>query len=330
MGQKYWFGITLTLSVALVAAILLLTLWSPVSVTSSKAASFDPGTQRLSSSGSNQQALLTPESPGQEGVPPPTIAVAVAPSQMEQSPFPLNGGSKGNSGPSSGPAHPSVEDLIQATKSPDWATRWDAVNALGKLKDPLGIPALVTRALHDDNTHPRWRSLWALSALDRGGSNVIPLLRVGLEDPDPLVVRNAAVALAFFSHPDSRLELLRGSNDPDPFRRWEAIFILKNVGGPEVVQKLIPLLNREIEPETMVRQAVALTLGRIGGEQAAPALLDALREDPSPQVRWRIAMSLSMLGDASLVSELDQALSTEVDPQVRGHIEDAITKLQKS
>ena len=52
-------------------------------------------------------------------------------------------------------ASQSVEDLIEATENPDWKVRWDAVNTLGNLKDRRGIPALVNRAIYDDNPHPR-------------------------------------------------------------------------------------------------------------------------------------------------------------------------------
>ncbi len=57
--------------------------------------------------------------------------------------------------------------------------------------DRRGVPALVDRALRDDNPHPRWRSLWALSSVDREGVDAVPLLLAGLKDDDPVVVRNA-------------------------------------------------------------------------------------------------------------------------------------------
>ena len=155
---------------------------------------------------------------------------------------------------------PGVEELIKATKNPEWTVRWDAVNALGILKDPRGIPALVERALRDDNPHPRWRSLWALSATDREAQEAIPFLLEALQYPDPVVVRNAAVALAFFGQPEARPELLHGLENPDSWRRWEAVFSLKRIGDDEVASALIALLSEETEPVTRVRQESALTL----------------------------------------------------------------------
>ena len=230
---------------------------------------------------------------------------------------------------SQGQSNLNIDDLIQATEDPDWRARWDAVTAIGNLKEPKRIPALVKRALYDDNPHPRWRSLWALSAVDREGSEAIPLLLPALESADLVVVRNAAVALAFFDCPEAISELLEGLKDTDEFRRWEAVFSLRNIGDSEVAKALIRLLDETIEPAQRVRGEAALTLGRIGGGEVTPALLNALQNDTSPQVRWRSALALSRLGDASLVSQLEQALTTEQDPQVREFIEDAIASIGK-
>ena len=220
-----------------------------------------------------------------------------------------------------------LEDLIRATESPEWKTRWDAVNDLGNLKDPKAIPSLAARALYDDNPHPRWRSLWALASVNPGGADVIPFLEAGLDQADPLVVRNAAVALAFFSQPQARPELLLGLHDPDSFRRWEAVFSLRKIADSQVVEALIPLLDGAADPDTRVRGEVALNLGQIGDERVARVLLDALAGDPSSQVRWRCAMSLGRLGDSSVVEEMKRILSSEEDSQTREFIEEAIEKL---
>ncbi len=227
------------------------------------------------------------------------------------------------------PVAPSVEDLIRATEDPDWTVRWDAVNALGEIKDSRGIPALIDRALYDENPHPQWRSLWALAAVDPKGEQTFPLLRDALKDPDPEVVRKAAIALAFFAQAEARPELLKGLKDPDAARRWEAVFSLKEIGNPEVVKALVPLLDEDVEPVRSVRQEVTLALGRIGGEGVAPALLKALREDESSEVRWRAALALSSLGDPSSVVGLEQALATEENPVVRKTLKEAIVNLQE-
>ena len=153
------------------------------------------------------------------------------------------------------------------------------------------------------------------------------MLVSGLDNDAPIVVRNAAVALAFFGQPEAREELMRGLHDPDSYRRWEAVFSIKEVADPSVVEALIPLLDATLETEVRVRQETALSLGSIGGEKGRDALLIALREDISPQVRWRAALALSRIGDPSVVGELQQALSIERDPQVLEFIQKAIDRL---
>ena len=98
----------------------------------------------------------------------------------------------------------------------------------------------------------------------------IPLFLSGLEDLDPIVIRNAAVALAFFEHEAAIPELLRALDDPDSFRRWEAIFSLKEIGNNEVIAALVPFLDETREESTRVRSEVALALGRMGGSTEFP------------------------------------------------------------
>ena len=76
------------------------------------------------------------------------------------------------------------------------------------------------------------------------------MLLAGLDSSEPEVVRNAAVALASFRQHEAGPELIRGLNDPDNYRRWEAVFTLKNIGGPEVANALIGVLDEQKEPVT--------------------------------------------------------------------------------
>ena len=327
-------------SAALVVVVLLLSPWSPVSLTGGTDSKTGSQTELLAQPGGGPATLLLPAPPSPTLAPAatsPSLVAKATPTpestpeetQPEESPSPDSSVTQVLDETTSEETAPrSLEELVLATESLDWKTRWDAVNDLGNLKDPKAIPSLAARALYDDNSHPRWRSLWALASVNPGGADAIPYLDVGLDDTDPLVVRNAAVALAFFSQPQARTELLAGLHDPDSFRRWEAVFSLRNIGDSQVVDALILLLDGAADPDTRVRGEVALNLGRIGGEGAAQALIDALREDPSSQVRWRCAMSLGGLKDPSVVEAMKQILLSEDDSQVREFIEEAIEKLQ--
>lgn len=106
---------------------------------------------------------------------------------------------------------------------------------------------------------------------------------------EPIVARNAAVALAFFKSPAAIPELLRGLKDPDEFRRWEAVFSLKEIGSPEVITALVPHLDPANESSTDVRGEAALAMGRMGAKDQVPAILNVLKKDPSQAVRTRAA-----------------------------------------
>jgi HEAT repeat protein len=201
------------------------------------------------------------------------------------------------------------------------------VDALAKLGDPRATSALVDRALYDDNPHPRWRILPAIKSVKGDTEATVTQFKNALQDADPVAVRNAAVALAFFSRPESVPELVKGLQDPDSFRRWEAVFSLAKVGTVEIVKDLTPLLKEGLEAEVRVRNETALTLGRIGGQEAVEALLEALRTDSSPQVRWRAASSLGRVGDESIVEELRELQASETDQEMRKYIDEAIEKL---
>ena len=217
-----------------------------------------------------------------------------------------------------------VQALIAATRDEDWSVRWEAVNALGVLGDPAALESLVERALVDVNSHPRWRSLWAISTIDPDGTEAILALTPGLDDADPEVVRNAAVAIAFFSGASAIPELIEGLSDTDEFRRWEAVFSLRNFQDEAVTDGLIPLLSASAEPAVRVRNEVALSLGGIDDDRVAPALFEALRNDPSPEVRWRAAMTLGRNVGPESLDDLRAALADEMDDRVRQFIEDAI------
>jgi len=219
-----------------------------------------------------------------------------------------------------------VPALIEATRDPNPWVRWEAVNALGYIGDPRAIPALVERILKDDNPHPRWRSIWAVQAVDREGTEAVPLLLKGLKSDDEVVVWNAAVGLSAYKRPEAVPILMEGLGSEDEFRQWEAIFCLSNVWNEETVPALIPILKGG---RLRARQEAANTLGAIGDKRAVPALLEALENDESPEVRWRAAVALGRIGDPSVIPKLEELLQKEEDEQVIEHIQEALELLRE-
>lgn len=348
MRSQTWFWTSMGLLAALVVVVLVLPPWSPLSLTDESSRPPEvqqaaqagepapsPDTLSIGPSGGmtpSPAPAAAPQEPSAPLVPPSPPATsqpaeqATAPQPPPSAVAPAATASEGRTVFPPG----DIDALIAATEHPDWQVRWDAVNELGDLKDVRAVPALAKRALVDDNPHPRWRALWALSAVEADGKTAIPLFIAALEDRDPIIVRNAAVALAFFNRQEAKPELIRGLIDPDDFRRWEAVFSLRTIGDQQVAELLHSMLLHANERDVQVRGEVALALGKLGGPSSVDALLAALKGDPSPQVRWRSALSLAQRNDASIVPALEDALAAEADPQVRQTIQEALTRLRRT
>lgn len=318
MNTKNWSRRGLVLALTLAVSLLLLRSWTPSGGAPGKSSPQpNPSQQEASSQKQIHNATAQPPISGPDA----NTVLTTAPTSQRRAKSPL-----------SELQATDFQDLIGDTEDPDWTIRWDAVNELGKLRDKRAVSALARRVLYDDNNHPRWRSLWALKAVDRRGSEAIPLLRDALSDAlsyaDEAVARNAAVGLAFFGQPEGRAELLRGLGDQDSFRRWEAIYSLRKIGNHEVAEEMVLLLGEDMEPETRVRSEVALTLGYMRSRDLVAPLMNSLKTDTSPQVRWRAAMALSKLGNSTIVEELEEIMGTEQDPQVQKHVQVALSRVR--
>jgi len=80
----------------------------------------------------------------------------------------------------------SVPALLKALKSRNEHTRWEAVRALGDIRNPDTIPALVTM-LMDQNTGIRWATMESL--IHMGRNSLRPLLEKFIVNFDSLWLR---------------------------------------------------------------------------------------------------------------------------------------------
>lgn len=197
-----------------------------------------------------------------------------------------------------------VPALIEATNSEDVWVRWEAVNALGYIKDDRAIPALVERALVDENPHPRWRSLWALSVFPK--EEILPGLRKGLDGKSQRVRWNAVVALAFFENKRAVPKLNQALFSAKGDRLWEAVFSLSKVHNQKSVELLSKILT-DRGYKSRIRQEAANTLTTIADESSAPALINALN-DPDPGVRWRAANALTRLSKKKALPKIQTSV----------------------
>ena len=214
-----------------------------------------------------------------------------------------------------------VPPLILATESDNALLRWEAVNLLGSLGDLRGTDAVLHVAMTDPDVHARWRANWAITRLADG--TVVPRLIAALEDEDPTVAWNCAVTLSLFDRQEAVPLLHRGLQGAG-WQQWEAVNALGRVWNDETAPKLIVVLYEGPED---VRKEAALSLGRIGGEVALVALLEALSDDPSFEIRWRAAMMIGHIGDDRSVPLLVELRAKEAHPFVIEHIDEAIEAL---
>ncbi len=219
-----------------------------------------------------------------------------------------------------------VPFLILATESDNALLRWEAVNLLGTLADLRATDAVLHVAMTDSEVHARWRANWAITNLNDG--TVVPQLIAGLDDENRTVAWNSAVTLSLFSAVEA-VPLLHEGLKSDGWRQWEAVNALGRVWNDETARKLIVLLQKGPEDQGSedVRKEAALSLGRLGGEVALVALLEALSNDPSFEVRWRAAMMIGHIGDQETIALLIEIRAKEVHPFVIEQIDEAIEAL---
>lgn len=146
-----------------------------------------------------------------------------------------------------------------------------------------------------------------------------------LEDASPEVRARAAFALASVQAPGAREALERRLDDPDPAVRRDVVFALGQLppGGSDLL--LLDLLATEDDLD--VRERVLGALGKIGGAEAARALvemgpLEGRLEEARALALSRRALALSAASevDRELVGEVVGALAGGLradDPEVR-------------
>jgi len=107
-----------------------------------------------------------------------------------------------------------VDFLAHSDREKDRLARWAAANALGKLKQPQGVDALVA-LLDDPGAGLRQAAVQALGRIadPRAGE---PLARTVRSDQDPVARELAAQALGTLKNPAALDVLLPALDDPEP------------------------------------------------------------------------------------------------------------------
>ena len=185
-----------------------------------------------------------------------------------------------------------IQGLVRAVGNKDHGVQYEAVEALGDLRDPSAIPALMGALTGDQYSGIRWKAVEALTKI--GSDSVPPLVEV-LKNPDPDIRWKAAVALGEIGDQRGIAPLVELLGDSDRFVRSRAVYALVRI-GPSAVPSLTGTLGH---PDIGVRIAAVEALGKIGDRPSIDALARALA-DPSPEVRQEAISALSNQGEKAI------------------------------
>ncbi len=212
----------------------------------------------------------------------------------------------------------SIQALVQASLDPSRRVRLAVTLALGRLRDPDGIPGLIRVAHHPVRAVPDLTLAAALAACAEGE----PTLLSGLmRRPEPRLRIMATWALSEIADRTVLGPLLDLAGDTDPEVRGKSARALARIQCPETVAVLMRLAR---DPIWFVRVRALDALGELRDPEGEPAALRGL-EDPALAVRLRAAFALrrirgmkgevaarvlsmtSRRGFNSLISEWDRA-----------------------
>ncbi len=191
--------------------------------------------------------------------------------------------------------------LAEAVAGSTSALQIAAVQSLGRIGDPRGVPAVVTALAH---RNPELRST-AVAACAEMGANVVgrprgelvEALMGRLREQPPKTVTSHVLALGAVRGREVADALLAALADPRPPVRLAGLIVIGYRGTDAVPRHELPVLvaavaKRLDDDATGVRVAAARVLGSIAGVDAVKPLTAALRDMSDPSVRAAAATAL--------------------------------------
>jgi len=160
-----------------------------------------------------------------------------------------------------------IAALTQQLDNKDRAVRLNAVMALGETKDARAVEPLIA-LLGDESC-----GCTAAKALATIGKPSVKPLIANLKDENPIVRRNAAMALGDIKDNDATEPLIETLNDENAFVRMNAAKALGSIKDDRAVKPLVTALEDE---NPVVRKHVALALEEIGDPSVRPLIVDIL------------------------------------------------------
>ncbi len=213
------------------------------------------------------------------------------------------------------------EALAQSLRDPDCGVRWKAAEALGNLG--MGaLPHLIS-ALEDPATDVRWRAALALG--DTGQEGAIPALTGVLSDPDPYVRGRAVVALSGFGEP--AFQYLYQTVKKGEIQMNEGVIRAFGRMGDPGLSMLGNILREHSLEESLVSSLEEAFLDQ--GLRSAPLLVDVLTGSNDSGLRVLAVRTLGRLGDVRVLDALLRSSTSDSDETVRRETEIAIRRLKR-
>jgi cyclophilin family peptidyl-prolyl cis-trans isomerase/HEAT repeat protein len=184
------------------------------------------------------------------------------------------------------------------------------LTALLRLKQPSSLQAIAGQ-LRSTDADLRWQAANALARIRDGIQAAVPALLPLLDDKEPLVRANAARALGVAKEAGAVEPLLRLLADPDERVVANAITALGAIGSQRAVEPLIAFGNRQLEgyrafnrekqgfpPQQNLLLLVATSLGNIKDTRAVAFLKTLRLVDGNPGRFPEVEVAIAKFGEA--------------------------------
>jgi HEAT repeat protein len=165
---------------------------------------------------------------------------------------------------------PAVDALVAAMHDADADVRWEATNALGEIKDPRAVPALLEALQVKDI---QWHAALALGKI-KDARAVEPLI-AALQNKDAEYREQVASALGELKDPRADTALTAALKDPEPKVLHAAANALGLINDPQAVNVLLTALREHNEAVIAGADNFFIRRGEPGTEDT---LIDALNK----------------------------------------------------
>lgn len=230
-----------------------------------------------------------------------------------------------------------VLSLVDALNDTDRLVRINAAISLGKIKNPIAVPALVYHAVSDHDKDVRLYSSWAYRQIDYAKASP-QLVKVLLEGENDDMIRFAAneirqkndakavelliqrfASKGFYTGYDLEMEAINGLyeigyatveplvkclDSEDTRVQSNSVYALGKIGDDRAIQ---PLINHLPVANVELRSRISDALIKIG-RPSIPALVKLL-ESKDREVKWIAAYSMGQIGpeaEAALLAALKE------------------------